>query len=47
MKFINFGAVIFILSLIGGEVVRWLGQNWRVVIFILTLVIMILSDLMM
>jgi hypothetical protein len=28
----NFGNIIFIMSLIGGEVVRWLESNWKIVL---------------
>ena len=28
----HFGRFIFIMSLIGGEVVRWLESNWKIVL---------------
>ena len=31
----NFGNIIFMASLIGGEIMRWLEKNWKIVILTL------------
>ena len=41
----DFGKIIFFVSLVGGEVMRWLGKNWRVVVLVAILVIMVLVDI--
>lgn len=41
----DFGKTIFFVSLVGGEIMRWLEANWRVVALVAILVIMVLVDL--
>ena len=41
----NFGRIIFMASLIGGEIMRWLNKNWRVVSLVVILVIVIMVGL--
>ena len=28
----NFGNIIFMASLIGGEITRWLSNNWKIIL---------------
>ena len=30
----DFGRIIFMAQLIGGEIMRWLEENWRVVLLL-------------
>ena len=41
----DFGRIIFMAQLIGGEIMRWLEANWRVVALVAILVIMVLVDI--
>ena len=41
----DFGRIIFMASLIGGEIMRWLEANWRVVALVAILALMIIVDL--
>ncbi len=41
----DFGRIIFMASLIGGEIMRWLNKNWRVVALVTGLILMIVVDL--
>ena len=43
----DFGRIIFMASLIGGEIMRWLEANWRGVLLASVFAVMILVGIFM
>ena len=43
----NFGNIIFMASLIGGEIMCWLEANWRGVVLVMGLAVLILVGILM